>query len=94
MWAPQVDIFKRGNELVVHADLAGLKQEDVRVNVDRGVLTISGERRHEHEHDKGGVYQCERSYGAFQRALTLPLFGISYRYAARYRALARHRPTR
>jgi HSP20 family protein len=71
-WAPRVDIFERGEQLVLHADLPGVRNEDVRVNVDEGVLTISGERRHDHEHESQGVYQCERSYGSFQRAFRLP----------------------
>jgi len=71
-WSPQVDIFERNGQLVVHADLPGLRSEDVRVNVEDDALTISGERRHEHEHKEGGVYQCERSYGSFERTVPLP----------------------
>ena len=71
-WTPQMDIFERGGELIVHADMPGIKPEDVRVNVSDGVLTISGERRHEHEHESGGVHQCERGYGSFRRSISLP----------------------
>ena len=71
-WIPQVDVFERDGQLVVHAELAGMSQEDLKVNVDAGVLTISGERQHAHEHEKGGVYQCERSYGTFRRSIVLP----------------------
>lgn len=71
-WTPQMDIFERGGQLVVHADMPGLKPDDVRVNVSDGMLTISGERRHEHEHESGGVYQCERGYGTFRRTISLP----------------------
>lgn len=71
-WIPKVDVFERGGQLIVHADLPGLKQEDVHVNVDQGVLTLSGERSHTHEHEKGGVYRCERSYGSFERSIVLP----------------------
>jgi len=71
-WAPQMDVFERGGQLIVHADLPGTRQEDVRVTVEDGVLTISGERSHTHEHENGGVYQCERSYGRFQRSMALP----------------------
>jgi HSP20 family protein len=71
-WIPQVDVFEREGNLIVHADLPGMKQEDVSVNVDNGVLTVSGERSHKHEHESGGVYRCERSYGSFQRSLALP----------------------
>jgi HSP20 family protein len=71
-WAPKADVFERNGQLVFHADLPGIKSEDVRVTLENDVLTISGERRHEHEHDAGGVYQCERSYGSFQRSFALP----------------------
>ena len=71
-WTPQIDVFERGGQLIVHADLPGLRQEDVRVNVDQSVLTLAGERTHTHEHEKGGVYRCERSYGSFERSIALP----------------------
>jgi HSP20 family protein len=72
MWAPQIDVFERDNQLIVHADLPGLKQEDVHVSVSDDVLTISGERSSSFEQNKGGYYQNERSFGTFQRCLTLP----------------------
>ena len=72
-WMPQVDVFEREGKLVVHAELAGIRPDAVRVNVDEdGILTIAGERRHEHEHERGGVYRCERSYGTFMRSIPLP----------------------
>jgi HSP20 family protein len=71
-WSPAADVFERDGQLVLLADIPGLRQEDVRVTVDDNVLTIAGERSHEHEHEKGGVYQCERSYGKFQRRVALP----------------------
>ena len=71
-WTPQMDVFERGGNLIVHADMPGIKPEDVRVNVNDGMLTISGERRHEHEHESGGVHQCERGFGSFRRSISLP----------------------
>ncbi|HEY4013869.1 MAG TPA: Hsp20/alpha crystallin family protein [Polyangiaceae bacterium] len=71
-WSPQVDVLERDGQLLVHADLPGLRQDDVKVSVDRGILSISGERSHQHQHEKGGVYQCERSYGSFRRTIALP----------------------
>lgn len=71
-WTPQVDVFERDGNLVVHADLPGLRQEDVNVSIDDGLLTLSGERTLTEEHEKGGVYHRERSYGSFQRSLALP----------------------
>lgn len=71
-FVPRMDVFERDGKLTVHADLPGMRQEDVKVNVHDGVLTIAGERSHEHEHEKGGIYRCEREYGSFRRSIALP----------------------
>jgi HSP20 family protein len=71
-WLPQVETFRRGDKIVVRADLPGLKREDVKVEVDDGVLSISGERRGEQEEHGGDFYRSERSYGQFYRAVPLP----------------------
>jgi HSP20 family protein len=71
-WMPQVEVRQRGNELVVSADLPGLKPEDVDIEIDDGILTISGERRQSSEDRDQGVYRSERSYGAFTRSIALP----------------------
>ena len=74
LWSPQIDVFEREGNLVVHADLPGSKPEDVRVDFDRGMLTISGQRRHEttNEREQGNVYYRERTFGSFQRSVSLP----------------------
>ena len=71
-WAPQLETFRRGDQLVVRADLPGMKMEDVSVEVDDGVLTISGERCDEHEENRDDSYRSERTYGQFYRAIPLP----------------------
>jgi HSP20 family protein len=71
-WVPQMELLQRGNELVVRADLPGITPDDVDIEVDDGVLTISGERRHNSEDRQEGFYRSERSYGAFTRSLALP----------------------
>jgi HSP20 family protein len=71
-WSPQLDAFRRGDKYVIRADLPGLKKDDVKVEVQDGVLTITGERRAEHDETKDDVYRSERSYGRFFRSLTLP----------------------
>jgi HSP20 family protein len=71
-WMPQIETRRRGDNLVVHADLPGLRKEDVHVEVDDGILTISGERSHEHEDERDDYYRSERSYGQFYRAIPLP----------------------
>lgn len=71
-WTPQVEAFRRGDRFVVRADLPGLSREDVKVEVQDNVLSISGERRAEHEEDREDYYRSERSYGQFFRAMALP----------------------
>ena len=71
-WAPPMEVVQRGNELVVRADLPGLTPDDVQIDVEDGVLTVSGERRQEHEERDEGFYRSERSYGAFSRSIALP----------------------
>jgi HSP20 family protein len=72
MWAPQLETFRRGDQLVVRADLPGLRKEDVNVEIDDGILTISGHRSEEQVDDRDDYYRSERSYGQFYRALPLP----------------------
>lgn len=72
LWSPQVDITTRDGQLLIHADLPGLRQEDVNVTVQGDVLTISGQRENRHEESRGGVVRRERSYGSFRREIPLP----------------------
>lgn len=70
-WSPQVEVFEREGQLVVRADLPGLTKDDVKVEVADGALTISGERKSEHEEKGEGFYRSERSYGSFYRQISL-----------------------
>lgn len=72
MWSPQVETFRRGDKLVVRADLPGLSKEDVKVDVEDGLLTISGERCEENEENRDDYYRSERGYGQFSRTIPLP----------------------
>jgi HSP20 family protein len=72
LWAPQVEIFEKDGQLVVRADLPGMKENDVRIEVVDDMLVIEGERKYEHEDKEGGVLRSERSYGFFRRVLPLP----------------------
>ena len=69
---PQVETFRRDDKLVVRADLPGLKKDDVKVEIDNGMLTISGQRSSEREEKRDEFYRSERSYGSFYRAIPLP----------------------
>src|SRR5207249_3971391 len=72
VWTPNVEMFQRGNNLVVRADLPGLNKEDVQVDIADDVVTIQGERKQEHEEEREGFYRNERSYGSFYRTIPLP----------------------
>lgn len=72
LWSPQIDVFQRGDQIVVRADLPGMKKEDVNVEIEQNALTIRGARRQEFEDESEGVYRSERSYGNFQRSIPLP----------------------
>jgi HSP20 family protein len=71
-WVPDIDVFQRGNELVVRADLPGLKKDDIKVDVTEDSITIQGERKREHEEEREGMYRSERSHGSFSRVIPLP----------------------
>lgn len=70
--SPDVDMFRRGDDLVVRADLPGLTTSDVSVEVEDGVLTIRGERKQEAEENRDGYYWSERSFRSFARSIPLP----------------------
>jgi HSP20 family protein len=72
VWSPDVEVFERDGQLVVHADLPGLKREDIKVNIEENVITIEGERKQQYEENREGVYRSERSYGRFYRSIPLP----------------------
>jgi len=71
-WVPAMDLVEEGDHFVLRADLPGMSEEDVRIEVERDMLTLSGERRHEHKEEREGYYRLERSSGAFRRTLQLP----------------------
>jgi len=72
VWSPQVEVFEREGQLVVRADLPGLNKDEVKVEVANDTITISGERKSEHEEKREGFYRSERSYGSFYRQIPLP----------------------
>jgi HSP20 family protein len=72
IWSPQVEIFERGGQFIVRADLPGLTKDDVKVDITDEALTIQGERKQEHEEDREGWHRSERSYGSFYRSIPLP----------------------
>jgi len=71
-WLPAMDVVETEDHFVLRADLPGLSQGDVNIELEDNVLTVSGERKAEHERNGEGYYRVERSSGAFSRSLTLP----------------------
>jgi HSP20 family protein len=71
-WTPLADIIEDEREYLIKAELPELKREDVKVTVENGVLTISGERKFEKEEKKRKFHRVERGYGTFVRSFTLP----------------------
>jgi HSP20 family protein len=71
-WHPAMDLVETDDHFVLKADLPGVAESDVKVELEENVLTIAGERRHEEEAKSGGYYRLERATGVFSRSLTLP----------------------
>lgn len=71
-WSPSVDIIEDEKEWLVKADLPEVKKEDVKVTVENGILTITGERKFEKEEKDKKYHRIERSYGNFLRSFSLP----------------------
>ena len=71
-WSPQIEVFEREGKFIVRADLPGMTKDDVKVEVTDDAITLSGERRQEHEEKREGFYRSERSYGSFYRQIPLP----------------------
>jgi HSP20 family protein len=71
-WAPAMDVLTKNGDLVVRAELPGVKLEDVDITVQDRMLTISGVRKVEEETERGGYYVRERRHGSFSRSMTLP----------------------
>ena len=71
-WIPAMDLVETDNDFVLRADLPGVAEGDVNIELEDNVLTVSGERKSEHEERKEGYYRVERASGRFSRSLTLP----------------------
>jgi HSP20 family protein len=72
IWAPDVEVYQKNNELTIRADLPGLRRDEVTVEVSDDAVTIQGDRKREHEEEREGFYRSERSYGSFYRIIPLP----------------------
>jgi HSP20 family protein len=70
-WMPHIDMKETAKEIRITAELPGMEEKDIEVSLVDGALTIKGEKREDHEEEKGDVYHSERQYGMFER--TIPL---------------------
>jgi HSP20 family protein len=71
-WVPAMDLVETPDDFVLRADLPGMTREDVKLEIEENVLTVSGERKAEHLENEQGFYRLERAFGTFSRSLTLP----------------------
>ena len=83
-WAPPIDVTTQNGNIVIRAELPGVKPEDVDITLQDNVLTISGERKAEQEEERGGYHIRERRYGSFSRSFTLPQGTDESKINARY----------
>jgi len=71
-WSPEVEVSERDGNLVVSADLPGIRKEDIDIELQDDALILRGQRNEEHEEKRGNVSYSERSYGSFVRSIALP----------------------
>jgi HSP20 family protein len=71
-WSPAVDIYDKGNEVVIHAELPGIRKDDIDIRVENNVLTIRGKKERKEEVKEEGYFRTERAYGTFSRSFSLP----------------------
>jgi HSP20 family protein len=71
-WVPAMDLVEHDDHFVLRADLPGLTEDDVNIELNDGSLVVSGDRKAEHDRSERGFYRLERAYGMFSRTITLP----------------------
>ncbi|WP_022670340.1 Hsp20/alpha crystallin family protein [Hippea alviniae] len=71
-WIPAVDIYETKDAINIEVEAPGMKQEDIKINLENNTLTIYGERKFEKKEEGKNYYRMERSYGSFSRSFLLP----------------------
>lgn len=84
-WHPRVDVAESENDFTVHAELPGLRKEDIQVTLEDNMLTITGERKDEDEQKDKQFYRRERAYGTFKRTFGLGTEVDADKIAATYK---------
>jgi HSP20 family protein len=85
LWAPAIDVVQKDDQLVIKADVPGMKKDDLSIEVTDDAITIQGERKSDREEERGGVYRRERRYGSFCRVIPLPEGAITEQAKASFR---------
>ena len=83
-WSPSLDIHQDKDNVYVKYELPGMKKEDIDITLHEGMLTISGERKHEQEFKEGETFRSERFFGKFHRSVTLPSLVVDGKVKATY----------
>lgn len=84
-WTPAMDVQETEGEYLIKADLPDVKKDDVRVEIQDGMLSVSGERRQEKEEKGKKFHRVERAYGRFERRLALPTEVDAKKIAAEFK---------
>ena len=71
-FSPKIDISEKGNQLIIDAEIPGVKKEDLKITLQDNILTIEGEKKNVSEESDEKYYRTERSYGSFKKSFTLP----------------------
>jgi HSP20 family protein len=84
-WTPALDVFEDKDNVIVKAELPGMKKDEIEVSLHDGTLSISGERKSENKFENAEVYRAERFVGRFQRSISLPTPVASDKVSAQYK---------
>ena len=85
VWGPSVDISENENEIVVVAEVPGMKRENINISIQDNVLTLKGEKKRESDENEENYHRIERSYGVFERSFSLPSVIQTDRVTASYK---------
>lgn len=83
-WSPAVDVYEDKDNLLVRAELPGMKKEDIEISLHEGFLTLSGERKAEQKQEGAETYRSERLLGRFHRSISLPCAVVPDKIKATY----------
>jgi HSP20 family protein len=85
VWNPAIDLYESADDIIVNAELPGMKKQEIDVSLHDGALSISGERKREEKFEDAETYRSERFVGRFHRSVTLPTPVKSEQVKAQYK---------